>query len=173
MSIRALVAVAAVTATLLTAGCTADAPRQVAASVAVNPLNQNLITCLADAGFETTETWDGAVTPAASLPLAQQQPFAAAGQACAEKLGLIDFRLTDAQLSQLYAQELESRACLIAEGREVEEPPSEQTFIDEYYVEFWGAWSRSDALELTKESEAKALAAACPPPSWWLQLDGL
>ena len=164
-------------------GCSATnapAPSSTSAT-AKNPVNRDLIRCIADAGFEAEETWNGGVMNK-NTPPEQLDVFSAAVNSCAETLGLATFALTDAQLAELYEQELVERDCLIAEGFGVDDPPSLHTYIDTWNTEArWTAWDSSDAAiptgfdpdRDTSLELQQALAQRCPPPSWWLNLEGL
>lgn len=164
------------------AGCSAGPEPVEVTNSAKNPLIAAEIQCLAEAGFEGEETWDGALVNGPSVTSGEFDDFGRALESCNEQLGIENFALTDAQFVQLYEQELAEKECLAAEGYDVGEPPSVETFMQTWATPSrWTAWDSSNAADPSafdadfEKSQAlqMQLALRCPPPSWWLQLDGL
>ncbi len=140
------------------------------------------VACLHEAGFDAVVTWNGGVQSPVDLPPAQFQLYLQADRDCSTAVGNDNLTLSEAQLSQLYDQELVERSCLIEQGYGVDDPPSRQTFIDTWDTGVrWAAWDVSDAFDpngfdsdsARSQQLQRDLALVCPPPSWFLALDGL
>jgi hypothetical protein len=136
------------------------------------PLAEKLAACIKDEGFEATVEWDGSVT-APEMPQAQSNKWGEVSTACAEKVGFYVTELTTAQKSQLYRQELAERECLAGLGKPTDEPPSEQQYIDTWgTADQYYAYYAAGGADFS-QAEAKRLVADCPPPTWFIKLDGL
>ncbi len=79
--------------------------------------------------------------------------------------------LTDAQLEQLFEQEVAEYECLTDLGYEIEEAPTFQSYLDtfksadQYYA--------IQSLTGLGQADMTSVIAQCPPPTWFLNLDGL
>ena len=126
------------------------------------------------AGFEAIQTWDGGMTYEGALPEQQVALWNEAADRCGRDLGYDKpLQLTQAQLEELYQKQIAERDCLIRNGQSVDEPPSLATFKDGWdIVSGWSAWWSSGAKDLGKDATYD-LAAKCPPPEWFLNLDGM
>lgn len=97
--------------------------------------NDQLMSCLEGQGFTVTETDEGHEI---DISGSTDDAFFAAESECAEGLGgyPTPAPLTDGEIRDLYAQELQIADCLEGLGYEVDPPPSEDRYVEDYRASF-------------------------------------
>ena len=171
-SFTAVLLTASASLLLLTSCSSAPAPSPGTKDLPHAPLAEATVECMKDLGQEATVEWDGTLSGPEmrkeQLPLWQE-----AYLSCAENSGYADPRLDVAQIKQLYVQEVAAHQCLLDNGFSSPEPPSEAVYIDSWNSsERYTAVGSSGFGALT-EQQTKDLTAKCPPPTWFLDVDGL
>ncbi|MFE6967128.1 hypothetical protein ACFVAJ_18590 [Agromyces sp. NPDC057679] len=164
-------------AALLLAGCTATDVAQPGgtggdhAGMAFTPAaddnrSEVMVGCLTELGWEGLVVgWDGGVD-VSDIPAEQMEKFNEDNVTCADAYPVIP--LTDQEIRDLYAAEVENSECLVARGHQMPEPPTEQTFVDTYGTpKQWFAMigAGPDTMD---EEVYKETFIACPPPAWQL-----
>lgn len=93
----------------------------------------------------------------------------AAESQCADEAGFYSGPIPDAELPRLYALELEEIECLQGLGYETPEPPSLQTYIDNYSsgTPWEAAFELYFSLPSTEQTEdaLNRINTECPPPA--------
>lgn len=119
-----------------------------------------------DAGWEATVNWDGAVV-GPQMPTTQVDLWLEAERNCAVETKFGDLsQLSDAQIHELYDQEVTEYECLIEQGKNPTRPPSEQLYRDTFRT--------ADQYYAIKGTVATPeLMRLCPAPTWFLNLEGL
>lgn len=173
MRMRELVAGAAVA--LMLGGCTAAAPSSsvddaVTDGRSLSPAGNEVYACLTEKGWDVTLTWDGGIeTTSESMPASQADQYDADSRACWD---MIDERISamqPADIVKVYQRELATRACLLDHGYEVEEPPSEQQYVDDFFGARWSAYGASNASGRPLPGDDwRTINEACPQPAWSL-----
>lgn len=130
---------------------------------------QAVVQCLEDEGFPGyTATADGSIQ-SPLIPEEQESAHVDAFDRCKEKVGFVmpsNQGLSHEQLEVLYRYEIEARACLSGLGYETVEPPTLQTYIDNYGTsEQWSAWREVGGAVGANFS---SVAEQCPDPVWFL-----
>lgn len=176
---RWLRAVAAVILLLNTVGCASDsgeAPIKTQPAVGRTypdaPLLDQVVKCMNDKGWEVIVEWQGGYRgPEMNSDLSSQ--WIAASNECAEAAGYFDPQLNQAQVRELYRQEVATHACIVALGEASDQPPSEQTYVDTYGT---GRQYYAIAAVLAAQlpnPETERIAKKCVPPTWFLNVSGL
>lgn len=81
--------------------------------------------------------------------------------------------LTDEQIEQLYSQEVKVFECLKRLDRPTDQPPSIQTYRDGFLTaDQYYAFGLIMDNPLLAGMPFEELVALCPPPTWFLNLDG-
>lgn len=174
---RLLVAALAVAfAAILISGCAANASPapEPATPMPASPVTDRLLRCVEDAGWEARRSWTGGIE-SSELSRHQRDQYVAVLDACSEESGWSAGMnsLTDEQIEQLYSQEVEEFECLERLDRPTDQPPTIQTYrdglltADQYYA--FGLIMDNPQLAGMPFEE---LVAHCPPPTWFLNLDG-
>jgi hypothetical protein len=117
------------------------------------------------AGHDVHITWNYAVetTP---IPREQADAYQQASEECSERTGAGQRVFTENDHREIYALELEQQACLRAHGVETSEPPSIQTFLDDFdTAKRWNAMSEVDPGTMPRD-EYETLFTECPSPMW-------
>lgn len=127
-----------------------------------------MATCMTDQGWPTTVHADGAGISIDTINrAASQADLDAVYNACAESLGgqppPPDPPTTE-EIRGLYYLYLETYECLVDHGHPVEEPPSEQVYVDTYEASLVGA-GPAPWLAYGRDGELKDMQADCPEPS--------
>jgi hypothetical protein len=123
--------------------------------------------CLLDQGFHADATPDGGLI-FRDYPEEQQKPLHEATYRCDVMYPVhpvYEQQLDDGQLTLLYDYYLDAlRPCLEAEGFDIAEPPSLETFIDSYYRD--GSWNPYSSVPSLPLEEWYRLQEECPqtPP---------
>ncbi len=96
---------------------------------------ENMVACMEPFGWDVAARPDGGVE--ASYPVEQEEAYSANYDMCEQKFGydVPPPPLTDSQIRDFYAKVLVTAECLVGQGYDPGEPPSEQEFIDQYYVD--------------------------------------
>lgn len=167
-----LVAVAA--CVIVLTGCTRsetkDAVTDPPTAEVDNPWTQ-VVTCLEDAGYPGfVANSDGITAPPGSSDDEEQfKLLLAAESQCADEAGFYSGPIPDDELPRLYALELEEIECLHGLGYETPEPPSLQTFIDDYSsgTPWEAAFELYFSLPLSEQTEdaLNRINTECPPPA--------
>lgn len=158
-------------ASLAACASTSDPGEEAASSgTSQSPAANVVYQCLVDKGWDVTISWDGGIEANSNdIPDAQSDTY---DQASTECWAVVEDRVaayTPERIAEVYAMELATRECLIEQGLSVDEPPSEQAYIDTFHGERWMAYMASDIDTVaTDESRYKEIATACPQPSWSL-----
>lgn len=125
--------------------------------------------CLTDKGWDVTIDWQGGIeVDSESVPVEQYDIFDADSDAC---WAVIDDRVKSMQpeeISEIYDDELTTRECLIDEGYSIDDPPSEQQYIDTFHGRRWSAYGNNIPLDTLSDEEWRALNEKCPQPAWSL-----
>ncbi|WP_157000935.1 hypothetical protein [Agromyces laixinhei] len=167
---RALIAATAVAGIILLAGCgqAKGAEPQVSEPPSPTALPESgsraesILSCMAGLGYEGSIGNDGTIT-FPPVPDEQHDLFQEDMNSCTEETPYVP--LNDTQVREMYALELENKTCLEGLGYQVEEPPSEDVYIDTYNTAtWWFAIASLDALPTVEFNEA---VRACPPPTFF------
>ncbi len=172
-----LVIVGGLSMTMLLGACAAPPKPEISVpvdeSLPASPITDRLVTCMADEGWTVTRSLEGGVMGPSNISEAQLEKYNEASEKCGKESGWSDAwqSLTDAQLRQLYDQEVDEQRCLADLGYVGEEPPSEQTYLDTFMTpNQYYAFTVIDDLH---RSDWEAAVRECPPPTLYLNLDGL
>jgi hypothetical protein len=97
------------------------------------------------------------------IPIAQQESMESDFDACTSGLRIPDVeRPTAAEIGEFYDDLLATKACLESLGYSIEEPPTRETFSDQYAT---GPWHPYLSLPLSLSAgELAAVEAKCPQP---------
>ena len=159
---------------LMLAGCTSHVPKPTATpTLPQAPLAARDLKCIQAAGWQGAIDWQGTINSIGLKTQDQVTQWQSVADKCGKKTGFYDTKLSTAQLVQLYGQELKERACLAKAGFPSAEPPSQQTFIDTWYsADQYQAFIAAGGQSWS-ESKQQTISKQCPPPTWFLNLDGL
>ncbi len=152
------------------AGCTTEVAPSATPAPEASPLSMSAAgdmtyLCLRELGWEVEIDWDGGIlSDSTKIPAAQLDQYLEDERACMERTWTA-LEVDTSEREQLYADELLTRDCLIAEGYDIPTPPSKQVYLDTYDNELWMAWSYVDVRELN-EDQYRALNVSCPQPQW-------
>lgn len=139
-------------------------------SVSDNPWEE-VVTCLEEAGFPGFVADNGGITapPGSSDDEEQFQLLLKAESLCATQAGFYEGPIPSEELPRLYELELDEIDCLEAMGFEPPEPPSLQTYIDNYSSgQPWeAAFELFYSLPVAEQTEDlyNRINAECPPPA--------
>lgn len=138
-------------------------------ATALNELTQAIVSCLADHGIAATATEDGGVevdtapgedpTPIFELQQECERDLVAAGRIPPPS------QPTREYFEGAYAYNLTLKGCLEAEGFEISDPPSLETYIDSYMnPASEGAWAPYNDISLSGVGSARweELNRICP-----------
>jgi hypothetical protein len=155
------------------AGCAPDASTGAGErpdSFTDNPWD-DVVTCLEEAGYPGFIADSGGITapPGSSDDEEQFKLLLAAEAQCADEAGFYSGPIPDDELPRLYALELEEIECLQGLGYETPEPPSLQTYIDDYSsgTPWEAAFELYFSLPLSDQTEdaLNHINTVCPPPA--------
>lgn len=164
---RQLITTAAFVAILVgLGGCAAAGPDEGAVPDPASPEliaegRAAVVTCLQERGWDVTLEVDG--WSSTGITDAQADAYGRDQDECTEESGLNDIPvapLTPERLAEIYAHEVESAECLRAEGYEIPETPSEQSFSELYTTE--KAWYAYRFVEEPSQEKWSALQVTCP-----------
>ena len=164
----------------LTAGlaaCTAPPSAQGNSSATENlslsPAGDQAYRCLKEKGWDVTLTWDGGIEASSdTVPAGQKESYDADSQECWGKIDARIAAMTEAEIRKVYTSELTTLACLADLGYAVEEPPSEQAYVDSFHGRRWSAYTATDFPEdLLRSADWKAVNEKCPQPALSLGVD--
>lgn len=126
--------------------------------------------CITEKGWDVTLTWDGGIEASSeTIPSAQEDLYDVDLAACVAEVDERVLRMTDDEIRAVYLLELAARECLIALGYDVEEPPTEQTYIDRFFADRWTAYGASTVpFSRLSDSEWRTISEQCRQPSWSL-----
>lgn len=137
-----------------------------------SPVTDRLVKCLQDAGWDVKRSWEGGLE-ISGVPADQQSAYQAANDRCSESSGWNSAsNLNDAQVKELYQQEVEAHGCYLKIGVDSAQPPSEQRYIETYQTkdQYYAFLPGFDSLN---QAKMQAAVKECPPPTWFLNLTGL
>ncbi|QWT23144.1 hypothetical protein KPL76_10345 [Subtercola sp. PAMC28395] len=136
-------------------------------TISGSPVIDALYHCLTEHGWQVTVTDDGAIeASSATIPAEQYELYVKDTWQC-NQVVTAEFPVDARQKNLLYEAELAERTCLQNHGYTVGEPPTLQTFLDEYDTHPWSAVAGSDLATLSQnmpESEWAAINRQCPQP---------
>ncbi len=172
-----------VVVTVLASGCSREQPDATAEEqdifpegMLVSPVTERFVRCMHDAGWMVEPSWSGGTELGAAISADQLSAYEAAADECAESSGWNEANTlstwTREQIEELYAQEVETHECLIRIGFASDEPPSLQHYVDtlgtadQYYAMLPG-------LDNASPTDIIHMARECPPPTWFLTIEGL
>ena len=167
---------------LVVSGCsserpdtTEDASEVFPEGMLVSPYTERFVRCMRDAGWDERPSWSGG-TEGGEIPADQLSAHQKAAEECSDSTGYGDASTfstwTRAQIEELYSQEVETHECFLDLGLPSSEPPSLQQYIDtfdsidQYYA--MQPW-----LDGAGPGEIARVARECPPPTWFLTIEGL
>jgi len=136
--------------------------------LSLSPRADQAYRCLVDKGWPVTISWDGGVDITSDdVPAGQEERYDQDAEACWAPLEEMTRDLSQEGIEELYEEELATRECLIAEGYQVDDPPSKQRFLDSYPDERWMAYGASDVTRAMADEESwRAINETCRQPSW-------
>jgi len=128
----------------------------------------DLYDCITEKGWDVTLRWDGGVEASTeTIPQEQYNLYDADASACMAELDQRILAMTEVEIRAAYQAELATRECLVGLGYDVQEPPSEQTYIDDFFGVRWTAYGESNvSIQALSDSEWRTLNESCPQPSW-------
>lgn len=126
--------------------------------------------CITDRGWEVKLLWDGGIEASSdTIPEAQVDLFNADSAECWAEVDNRIAAMSDDEVAAVYKLELTTRECLIAQGLEVGDAPSEQQYVDSFFGSRWSAYGDSDVVRLMSDDQAwRDINVACPQPAWSL-----
>jgi hypothetical protein len=118
--------------------------------------------CMEDAGLVVYDDGMGGLYSEGDLTAAQGELWSSENLRCSDELGLND-PFTEEELRELYALEVKNHQCLLDNGFESPEPPSEQTYVD--------SWSSGvkpyDSTDIVfTNGTFQSASKVCPSPRW-------
>ncbi|KRC62701.1 hypothetical protein ASE14_02445 [Agromyces sp. Root81] len=138
--------------------------------LSLSPASNEAYRCLIEKGWPVTISWDGGVgTDAGDIPDDQYELYRADADECWAPYDDAITNMSTADMKKVYAQELETRDCLIELGYDdIDEPPSEQEFIDAFPgAGRWSAYAASSGVMGMPDSKWREVNEACPQPAWF------
>jgi hypothetical protein len=133
--------------------------------LSMSPRGDMLYHCLRQKGWDVEIEWDGGViADSESIPIAQEPIYSADSADCLAQVETV-FAVDFAGKRALYEAEVKTRDCLILNGYDIPEAPTEQVYVDNYDVDLWMAWSYVN-LRNMDEASYRALNTLCPQPQW-------
>lgn len=170
--------VAVALAAFFISGCAATASPESSpepkSQMPASPVTDRLLRCVEDAGWEAKRSWTGGIE-SSELSRYQRDQYVAVLDACSEESGWSTGMnsLTDEQIEQLYSQEVKVFECLKRLDRPTDQPPSIQTYRDGFLTaDQYYAFGLIMDNPLLAGMPFEELVALCPPPTWFLNLDG-
>lgn len=141
-----------------TSSAGADAPGGSSLSKTMQAVKE----CMEDAGIVVYDDGAGGLYGDSNLTAEQSSLWISENNRCSEEAGLDD-PFTDEELRELYALEVENYRCLLDNGFESAEPPSEQTYIDS-----WRSGVKPyDSTDVVFSNGAfQSATKVCPSPRW-------
>jgi len=132
-----------------------------------------LYECIAEKGWPVELLWDGGVLASSeTIPNEQWDLYNADADVCRAEVDQRILAMTDDEIRAVYQLELVARDCLIAQGYDVEEPPTEQTYVDRFFGNRWTAYGASSiSTAQMPDSEWRTVNEQCHQPSWDLGAD--
>lgn len=120
-----------------------------------------LADCIRDAGFSAEVSADGSSMSFDYGTVEQRPAYEAAKAACDAEIGLPlpPEPLSEPQIRERYAFLVEARTCLIAQGYDLPEPPTEDVFVETYGSDPWSPFSDVPVMD---QEAWEALTAICP-----------
>jgi len=164
-AIPPLLASASIVGLLLT-GCVATpAPAPVSLAQSMEKWLGAVVSCLNDSGWAVTATDTGYGIDASAVRTDQLSAFSEDQSDCETAAGPQPGAepMTESRASNLYAQLIESAACLRSLGYDTSEPPSESSFVDGY-LRGSPVWSPYMDLPNVDPTEWARINRACPQP---------
>jgi len=137
-------------------------------SLSLSPAGDDLYECITEKGWDVTLLWDGGVEASSeTIPQEQLDLYRADMAECMAELDQRILAMTEVEIRAAYLAELVTRECLVGLGYDVQEPPSEQTYIDDFFGVRWTAYGESNvSVQALSDSEWRTLNESCPQPSW-------
>lgn len=135
-----------------------------------------LQSCLNDRGWEVTVDLNiGVVEPFTREELERFKPDK---QACVEELGIPDSPTTWTadSLRERYTMDLDTWQCLRQQGFELEQPPTEEAYVEQMLAVYRGegagpaaTWYPYEEWQLRSLTgpELEEMELTCPLPGWW------
>lgn len=126
--------------------------------------------CVRAAGWTDVEYDETSGTFGGNVPEPQQDKYFADAERCSTEVGELSrfAHPSDEQIRARYAAEVELRDCLIAEGYQISEPPSEATWVEAFggsspslWLPYFEVYTQTG---LSGEEEAQ-LKQRCPDPA--------
>jgi hypothetical protein len=159
------------------AGCSQPTPSPVTdlstVGMPASPITDKTVECLIDRGWDAKRNLEGGWDGPENLPAAQQPVYFDDVQECGDETGWNTAwqNLTEAQMKELYVQEVREYQCIVDQGYGGTEPPTEQTYLDTFHSadQYYAIMSAQDLGRARYE----ALISVCPPPTWFLNISGL
>lgn len=166
-----LSAILAALATGALASCTPKGDQDIATND-LPPLSEYsslVASCLKERGWDAEATSDNSVVAApvdAGLPEGQLEPYQADLSSCERELGYdVAREPSQEQLVATHTATVEARACMLQQGYETPQVPSEGAFIDSYLE--GEPWQITEFLPELSPDDAEGLFAICPPPEYF------
>jgi hypothetical protein len=127
-----------------------------------------LVRCIQDQGFAVEVIPPGDGISFAAVPVDQNQAAVDAAEACEAGLGLPELTAadyTDEIRELMYKYQLALRQCLISAGYDIPEPPSRDSFVDNFFNDPWNAYTSVPGSDLT-DTGPDSISYRCPqsPP---------
>ncbi|WP_395245558.1 hypothetical protein ACGGZK_07015 [Agromyces sp. MMS24-K17] len=158
-------------ALLTLAACTSparvDETQATGEAMSVSPAADQVFKCITEKGWEVSLSWDGGIEASSdSVPQAQYDQYRADSDAC---WAVVDDKIRNMSPDQIraaYTQELATRECLTGLGYDVAEPPSEQAFLDDFFIDRWSAYLAAGfGNGSLPDDEWRTVVQSCPQPS--------
>lgn len=128
-----------------------------------------IFTCMRDAGWNNLVLGaDGSV--GGHVPPDQSAKYDADQSSCQAKAlkAYPPVQMSDRAIRERYALELKTRECLIGQGYDISEPPSEQTWVEQFrdsakglWLPYWEVFNQSKL----GPAAVAALQVKCPDPA--------
>lgn len=125
--------------------------------------------CMQDAGWtQLVLDPDGSIS--GHVPIEQNDKYYEDEAACVAEMEKVYplVPMSDRAIRERYGDELKTRECLIAQGYDISEPPSEQAYVewftgitDDLWDPYWEVISETN----TSEADLVALKQKCPDPA--------
>lgn len=120
--------------------------------------------CLQDRGW-VDAAYDDTSSLTVSVPAGQEEQYSKDSSDCKQEIGFKQVEssvgLSTKSLTRLYELEVETARCLSDLGYETDQPPSRQSFIDDYQSGK-GGWIAYGQLPEMGQEEFAAMSEQCP-----------
>lgn len=125
--------------------------------------------CMNDLGWDVIAGFDNSIAPADvvnGIPQEQLGRYQADREKCSHKLGYDKVRVpSEAQARTMYSMERTFRECLIAQGFDIPDLPSEATYLEKLFA--GEPFDSASFVPHVRQSEYERVFTTCKSPLWF------